>query len=316
MPVAAPPKSLGSDPAVQSLAWVGLFYVGNLSINFYNKWLFGNVFKLPLLVTMSQQLFFLFFTIGLTYTSMYKRTPLTSRKLWTQVILIPVVFAANIGMNNFSFKYITLSANALIRSANPVIVAVLSVFILSKSYSRAEVASLGLLVAGVVLAVVNSPEFHLFGTILCLASTAFSALWSVLVAKALTDESGVKLLPFDIMLYCSVPIILLLAVPVQLVGEYEGLVEYVEKDGMLYIGTLVCISGALAWFYCLIVFNFFRRTSALYVSVAAAFKIVPLLVFGAIFFGEQVGLINGFGMFLAVCGFSWIVHHFSEKTRK
>lgn len=68
---------------------------------------------------------------------------------------------------------------------------------------------------------------------------------------------------------------------------------------------MICGAGALSWCYVLVVYLFFQHTSALYVSVAATFKIVPLLVFSVMFFHETVTPLKAFGMCIAAVGFMW-----------
>jgi len=297
-------EPMSTKQIIQITVLLVLFYVGNVCINMYNKWLFGSKLKIPLFVTMSQQLFCFTLTLGLTlFPSIYKRTVLKGgRSMWIQLTLVPLIFAANIGLNNMSLKYMALSANVLVRSTGPIFVAILGFMIAGTRESYGKILCMMGLVLGVLLAVLNNPDFNFLGTMLCVGSVAGASLWTVLVANLMSSMQ--KLQVFDVLLYCAFPIMICLFPAVALTGELSLLVQYVADEGLTYVMLLLTGAGVLTWAYCVVMFTFINTVGALFSSVASSFKTVPILAFSIMFFHESPTLINYIGMGIAVASFA------------
>merc|ERR1711871_47964 len=163
--------------ALTSLLLMLLFWCGNVGLNVYNKWLFGKGnFKVPLFVTISHQLYCFLGALAMKFTPFYERTPITSKKMAVQLSTISLFFAVNVGLNNSSLLYLTLSANQIIRALLPAICAVFATFIEGKRYDLKQWSTMIVLVMGVILALLDNPTFDMFGSCLCLSSVFGAAL--------------------------------------------------------------------------------------------------------------------------------------------
>jgi len=279
-----------------------LFWIGNVGLNVYNKWLFGRGgFKVPLFVTISHQIFCFLGASLLLLTPIYTRKPLESGELALKLLTISVFFSINTGLNNTSLLYLTLSANQIIRALLPAVCAVFATFIEGKRYDMLQWSTMVVLVFGVILALLDNPKFDKIGTILCLSSVIGAALHVSVVGYFMGGKIGMS--AFDVLLYTSLPIVIILTPPMIATGEPEKLDKFVDQSGWPRATFLVGVGGVIAFGYNLIHYFFIHYTSSVYTTVAGNMKVALVVAFSFIFTDDEATIINIIGLGIACLAF-------------
>eukprot|EP00908_Phaeocystis_cordata_P007642 Transcript_18296.p1 GENE.Transcript_18296~~Transcript_18296.p1 ORF type:complete len:250 (-),score=55.14 Transcript_18296:967-1614(-) len=198
------------DRLIVALIFV-VWFLTNLTINFYNKWLLGTTdFKFPLTYTTTNK------TIGwlaaLTVLSVSVATgkgsfPSAARlraQFRRPMIHIHGIFTAlNIGLNNWSLVFISLSINQLLRSIVPLPTAALSTVFENKRFGWQVWASMGVVCVGAMLASYGSGNASVIGILVCLGSVFSGAAWTVVSGILL--QMGEEPLDSLSVLFCSSP---------------------------------------------------------------------------------------------------------------
>eukprot|EP00301_Raphidiophrys_heterophryoidea_P022023 c6277_g1_i1.p1 GENE.c6277_g1_i1~~c6277_g1_i1.p1 ORF type:complete len:363 (+),score=87.66 c6277_g1_i1:60-1148(+) len=279
-----------------------LFWVGNVGLNVYNKWLFGRGgFKVPLFVTISHQIFCFVGAALLLLTPIYTRKPIESGEIFMKLLTISVFFSLNTGLNNTSLLYLTLSANQIIRALLPAVCAVFATFIEGKRYTWLQWSTMFVLVIGVVLALLDNPTFDKVGTMLCLSSVIGAALHVSVVAYFMGGKMGMS--AFDVLLYTSLPIVVILLPPMIVSGEPEKLSKFAEQSGLARAVFLVGVGGVIAFLYNLIHYFFIHYTSSVYTTVAGNMKVALVVAFSFIFLDDDATALNIIGLGIACLAF-------------
>jgi len=305
------------QPHVVSVVLLLLFWGGNVGLNVYNKWLFAKGgFRVPLFVTISHQIFGFVGSALMMLTPLYKRKPIESRDIALKLLLISVFFSINTGLNNSSLLYLTLSANQIIRALLPAVCAVFATFIEGKKYTGAQWATMFVLVVGVVLALLDNPTFDELGTILCLASVVGAAVHVSVVGYFMSNK--VKMEAFDVLLYTTLPIALILAPPFAASNEPEKLDAFVEQEGWNRAVFLVALGGVIAFLYNLIHYLFIHYTSSVYTTVAGNMKVALVVAFSFVFLDDDATPTNIVGLAIACLAFfanSFLEFHKKQKVK-
>jgi len=234
-------------------------------------------------------------------TPFYTRVRIEDNEILLKLLTISVFFAINTGLNNTSLLYLTLSANQIIRALLPAVCAVFATFIEGKKYSHAQWGTMFILVVGVILALVDNPTFDELGTILCLISVIGAALHVSVVGYFL--GRSLKLSPFDILFYTTIPIGLILLPPFLVSNEIEKLNLFVEKEGWGRSITLISIGGCIAFAYNVIHYLFIHFTSSVYTTVAGNMKVAIIVAFSFIFLDDEATVLNIIGLSIACFAF-------------
>mmetsp|Transcript_32259 Transcript_32259/g.63021 ORF Transcript_32259/g.63021 Transcript_32259/m.63021 type:complete len:357 (-) Transcript_32259:119-1189(-) len=277
----------------------------SVAFSLYNKYLFSGPLRAPILVTATHQVccFLGAFTVWqLSPPSFYTRKKITSGKMWTKILLIPIAFVANIGLNNLSLKFTTLALNQLIRSFSPVAIAITSYAIEGKTQSTAKALTLALLVAGVVMGVLTSPDFEMIGILICSASVLGQAMGIVMTALVM-GGAKVSLHVFDVLLYATLPSILALIPMAGGLGEFSVLEKAIEEHGAGTILGLILAGGTLAFTYNLFCTIFIKLTSSVYYGVTGGFRCSISIAMSFYFFPQKVTALSVTGIVIAMVAF-------------
>lgn len=301
----------------QSVLLLLLFWTGNVGLNVYNKWLFGKGgFRVPLFVTISHQVFCFIGSALMLLTPLYKRKAIESTEVLLKLLTISVFFSLNTGLNNTSLLYLTLSANQIIRALLPATCAVFATFIEGKRYSNAQWATMVVLVIGVVLSLLDNPTFDELGTALALSSVIGAALHVTVVGYFL--GKSMQMSAFDILLYTSIPIILILLPPFLVSNEPGKLEAFEQSRGMWQAVFLVSVGGGIAFLYNLIHYLFIHYTSSVYTTVAGNMKVALVVAFSFIFLDDDATPLNIIGLSIACVAFfanSYLEFQVKEKEK-
>jgi len=299
------------------------FFALNITFNAYNKFLFSTVEKhgaglqIPLLATMTHAFAGMACAGVMTlFPKFYERKQITDNKMYLQLFGIAAFFAASIGFNNSSLKYLALSMQQIIRSSLPAVMAFVTFLIEGKRISKETILTLFFLVGGVMLAVLGDIEgTEPLGIFLCLGSVAGTALQYVFVSLCMSDEN--KLKGFDMLLYTGVPTMLVLTPAMIMTGEPGKISDYAEVNGAGKAIGYILIGQALAISYNLTTFFFIHSLSATYLTVCGVFKVVLVIGFSVLVLGDTINTINGIGLFVALSAFAMNSYlKFQEKNGK
>mmetsp|Transcript_8955 Transcript_8955/g.22040 ORF Transcript_8955/g.22040 Transcript_8955/m.22040 type:complete len:358 (-) Transcript_8955:407-1480(-) len=279
----------------------------SVAFSVYNKWLFSGPLKAPVFVTaMCQAWCFLGALLVwlLSPKSFYTRSPVTSAAQALKILIIPVAFVANYGMNNLSLKYTTLALNQLIRSFSPVAIAVTSYLIEGKVQSLPKAVTLVCLVGGVLMGVGTSPDFELLGVLICAGSLLGQALNIVMTALVMGDmKDSVKLSPFDVLFYTALPSVAILLPFSAAIGEYAVLVKALEDEGFARLAILVFGGGIFAFTYTLFYVLLIKITSSVYYGVTGGFRCTVAIIISFYFFPQKITALSILGIVIAMTAF-------------
>eukprot|EP00299_Pterocystis_sp_00344_P019030 c9480_g1_i2.p1 GENE.c9480_g1_i2~~c9480_g1_i2.p1 ORF type:complete len:379 (+),score=86.00 c9480_g1_i2:1-1137(+) len=312
-----PIGQFGKTNHARSVALLLLFWIGNVGLNVYNKWLFAKGgFRVPLFVTISHQIFCFLGAALMLLTPFYKRKKIEDTSVLLKLLTVSVFFSLNTGLNNTSLLYLTLSANQIIRALLPAICAVFATFIEGKKYNNWQWATMFILVIGVILALLDNPSFDELGTALCLSSVVGAALHVSVVGYFLGQ---MNMTAFDMLLYTTIPIALILLPPFLLSNEIEKLEKFEEKEGMVRAVFLVAVGGVIAFLYNLVHYFFIHYTSSVYTTVAGNMKVALVVCFSFVFLDDEATVLNIVGLSIACLAFfanSYLEFQTKEAAKK
>jgi len=195
-----------------------------------------------------------------------------------------------------------VTLNQLIRSFSPVVVATTSYFIEGKTQSWAILITLCLLVVGVVMGVGTSPDFEVVGTLICSGSLIGNAISIVMTAFVMGDAK-VKLQPIDVMLYTTIPSVVILLPWSLSLGEMETLRWSATLNGTFWTTVWILIGGFLACTYTFIYVLLIKLTSSVYFSVTGGFRTIAAITVSFFIFKQQVSVQSLAGMGIAMSAF-------------
>eukprot|EP00954_Amorphochlora_amoebiformis_P026696 1380833-Amorphochlora_amoeboformis.AAC.2 len=277
----------------------------SVGFSVFNKYIFSGPLRTPIFVTATHQISCFLGAVLIWKSSppwFYKRTPIRNSATWTKILLIPMAFTMNIGMNNLSLKFTTLALNQLIRSFAPVSIALTSFIIEGKTQSPAKAITLGALVAGVVMGVMASPDFQLLGFLICGGSVLGQSLGIVMTAFVMGGTS-VKLHVFDVLLYATLPSIVILLPWSYSMGEFKILEESIEKEGFGTVLGLILAGGLLAFTYNLFTTVLIKMTSSVYYGVTGGFRCALAILISFYVFPQRVTVLSITGICIAMAAF-------------
>jgi len=277
----------------------------SVGFSVYNKYIFSGPLQAPIFVTATHQLF-CFMGACLIWAasprSFYTRTKIDSPAAWTKIMLIPLMFCMNIGMNNLSLQFTTLALNQLIRSFSPVAIALTSFLIEGKTQSWPKALSLSALVGGVIMGVSSSPDFEILGFLIC-AGSVFGQAMGIVMTALVMGNSSVKLHVFDVLLYATLPSLVILLPWAYAMGEFDVLRNEIESEGFGPVFGLICAGGSLAFTYNLFCTIFIKMTSSVYYGVTGGFRCALAIVISFFIFPQKITFMGIAGIVVAMAAF-------------
>ncbi|CAL8467409.1 g6947 [Coccomyxa elongata] len=301
----------GNEPRLgailQNVALLAAYLTLNCTLNLLNKWSLGIYgFSFPLFMTVAHMLFsFIVLAPFMRMEPFKSQHKATLQKQWKGLLCIGAFMALNIALNNLSLVEITLSLNQVIRSAIPVVTALLAISIEKKVPSKFEGFSLLVLTSGVMVAVWEGAAGSPKGIIICIAGMVSNALMMTTSGRVLSERMDCLRLTFY-----TAPVSCVCLVPFYLFKESERLSEYAaeHRDGMFQLLLGVGCANALA--YNVVHYLMIQRTSAVTTTVLGEIKIVGLLLLSALLLGEgkQMTLRMMIGCAVAIAGFCLYSH--------
>jgi len=209
----------------------------------------------------------------------------------------------NIGMNNLSLQFTTLALNQLIRSFSPVAIGVTAYLIEGRTQSLPKLLTLSALVGGVVMGVATSPDFDFLGFLICGGSVLGQALGIVMTALMMGDAS-VRLHVFDVLLYATLPSIVVLLPWSYGMGEFAVIGQSIEREGFGVIAGLIIAGGTFAFTYNLFTTIFIKMTSSVYYGVTGGLRCALAILTSFFIFPQKASPLSIAGIIIAMIAFS------------
>jgi hypothetical protein len=286
--------------AVAFAVWMAL----NITLSFSNKYLF--VYKhyvFPLLIIMLGTLATFVgcgLLLALGVEEFQWRLCLVH---WKPLLGLAVIHGVDVGLENFSIVFISISLNQIIKATVPAMTLGLTWWLDDKHYTAQLVLSTGLTVVGAILAVLNNPEIKedgVFGLIAACLSAIASAI-STLLLGLLLQRARINALTLACV--SSLPSALVLLPPF-LVYELPHLQAFSMRN--MDQNDWLALVAVLACFYNLSRLYLIKFTAAHYSVVAGNVKVAVIVILSMAVFGDHGSFSpqNWAGAALAIIGFT------------
>jgi hypothetical protein len=222
---------------------------------------------------------------------------------WKPLLGLAIIHGVDVGLENFSIVFISISLNQIIKATVPAMTLGLTWWLDDKHYTPQLVLSTGLTVVGAIMAVLDNPEVKedgVFGLIAACLSAVASAI-STLLLGILLQRARINAL--TIACVSSVPSALVLLPPF-LLYELPHLQAYTarnmnQNDWLALVAVLACLYN-LSRLYLI------KFTAAHYSVVAGNVKVALIVILSMAVFGDHGGFSpqNWAGTILAILGFT------------
>eukprot|EP00472_Partenskyella_glossopodia_P011154 CAMPEP_0197518176 /NCGR_PEP_ID=MMETSP1318-20131121/3305_1 /TAXON_ID=552666 /ORGANISM="Partenskyella glossopodia, Strain RCC365" /LENGTH=196 /DNA_ID=CAMNT_0043068293 /DNA_START=541 /DNA_END=1134 /DNA_ORIENTATION=+ len=148
----------------------------------------------------------------------------------------------------------------------------------------------------------TSPDFEFLGIIICVSSLVGQAIGIVMTAFVMGDKK-VKLQPLDVLLYTTLPSLVVLIPWSYSIGEFDKLQTSIDASGVARILTLIAVGGLLAFTYTLFYVFFIKLTSSVYYSVTGGFRCTVAIIMSFYFFPQKITALSIAGIVVAMSAF-------------
>ena len=273
---------LGMSQSQYSFAMTVAYLALNFGLNFFNKEVLGQhtglQFTFPLFYTFCHQMASLIFVSVIFYIWPSTNTLnwQTFKEKWKWLIILGIMFVANITCNNASLVYVALSINAIGKSTVPLPTIAISAVLEKRRYDFKVVASVVIMTLTACLAVpygdnVNAKPIGLLMVLISVLCTATRPPMAVLL---MGDAKQSGLSPLVLVWYDSLISSALLFV---LSAAFEGqrlLRYFVDKP--IQASYIIVIGSTMAFCYNLITFNLTKVLGSVAVSVLGNAKQVSV----------------------------------------
>uniref|UniRef100_M4DJU1 Sugar phosphate transporter domain-containing protein n=1 Tax=Brassica campestris TaxID=3711 RepID=M4DJU1_BRACM len=287
------------SPSVLTAAIIAAWFGSNIGVLLLNKYLlFYYGFRYPIFLTMTHMLSCAAYSSAvINIAGIVPRQHILSRRQFLKILALSAIFCLSVVCGNTSLRYIPVSFNQAIGATTPFFTAVFSFLITCKTESTEVYLALLPVVSGIVLASNSEPSFHLFGFLICVASTAGRALKSVVQGIILTSESE-KLHSMNLLLYMA-PMAACILLPFTLYIEGNVLRILIEKartDPLIIF--LLAGNATVAYLVNLTNFLVTKHTSALTLQVLGNGKAAVAAGVSGLIFRNPVTVMGvaGFGV--------------------
>lgn len=327
---------------------IGLWYSFSIGISVYNKWMFSGKdiqFPFPLFTTCAHMLVqfslagaVLYFVPQFrpkTTSHDYHRLggedadppaedepkkPIMTRWFYlTRIGPCGCATALDIGLGNFSLRFITLTFYTMCKSSVLAFVLLFAFLFRLEKPSWSLFSIIAIMTVGVVLMVTGEVTFHVLGFILIMSAAFCSGLrWSLTQILLLRNSATSN--PFSSIFFLT-PVmfvcLLVLAVPIEgPINVINGFRDLAETKGTFMSILIMLCPGILAFMMVASEFALLKRTSVVTLSVCGIFKEVLTISTAARTFGDELSPVNISGLFitiLAIAAYNWLKY---QKMRR
>ncbi|KXT10570.1 hypothetical protein AC579_9180 [Pseudocercospora musae] len=338
---------------------IGLWYGFSISISVYNKWMFSADmldFHFPLFTTSlhmlvqfslaSAVIFFLpHFRPGRDGTKNdaheYQRVgdesqhhqqqseelttkkPLMTKSFYlTRITPCGTATALDIGLGNFSLRFISLTFYTMCKSSVLAFVLLFAFIFRLESPTWRLSAIILFMTIGVILMVSGEATFNALGFILVMAASFCSGLrWSLTQILLLRNPATSN--PFSSIFFLTPSMFLvlfLLALPIEGVPSVlQGIRQLASDHNPFLAAVILLFPGCLAFLMVAAEFALLKRTSVVTLSVCGIFKEVLTISAASVTFGDELSPINVSGLVVtiaSIAAYNWLKYSKMQKEAK
>ncbi|KAF7197494.1 putative transporter C22E12.01 [Pseudocercospora fuligena] len=336
---------------------IGLWYSFSISISVYNKWMFSAEmldFHFPLFTTSlhmlvqfslaSAVIFFLpQFRPGRDGTKKdiheYQRVgdesqhqqhpppdenvskkPLMTKSFYlTRIAPCGTATALDIGLGNFSLRFISLTFFTMCKSSVLAFVLLFAFIFRLESPTWKLCAIILFMTIGVILMVSGEATFNALGFILVMTASFCSGLrWSLTQILLLRNPATSN--PFSSIFFLTPSmflILFLLALPIEGVSAVLQGIRNLSADHNPFLAAIILLfPGCLAFLMVAAEFALLKRTSVVTLSVCGIFKEVLTISAASVTFGDELSPINVSGLVVtiaSIAAYNWLKYSKMQK---
>eukprot|EP00923_Selenidium_pygospionis_P020438 GHVN01035311.1.p1 GENE.GHVN01035311.1~~GHVN01035311.1.p1 ORF type:complete len:391 (-),score=30.38 GHVN01035311.1:70-1242(-) len=312
------PEEETSDLRVAAV--VTAYMVVSITIVFFNRYLYTNLFPYVVVATWLQQVIgtsalFLLSLVHLVNPNLCPNFVASPSKIITAIPLT-IAFCGMTSLGNLCLASVQVATYQVARCLTLPFTILFSLIILSVKQSRWVIASTAVVVAGFVVCALDADALSPLGAFQGAVSSVFQAAYLVAIKMAIRKLGNNE----NIVLFCNAFIACFMLIPVIFYfGEGEGLVklwhlspssnEFYRVWGGFYFSSFLALT--LTW----VSFVTVKITSPVTFNVAGIVKATLQTILGLLT-GDTLGLASGTGVVLRTVGSAWysIIKH-REKQR-
>ncbi|OAG11146.1 TPT-domain-containing protein [Paraphaeosphaeria sporulosa] len=286
----------------RTIAYLGMYFVMNLSLTFYNKLVLGS-FAFPWILT---SIHTGTSALGCSILLLFGHFQLSRLTLREHFVLIAFsfLFTLNIAMSNVSLEMVSIPFHQVMRATTPVFCILIYRVLYARSYAPAIYASIIPVIAGVGLATFGDYHFTALGFTLTLSGVVLAAVKTVVTNRLMTGR--LKLPAYEVLLRMGPLAAMQSLLYSVLTGEFSEFLTYVRQgqlDGNRFMA--VAGNGILAFALNVASFQTNKLAGALSMTICANLKQCLTIVLGAAFWNIRLNAVNGAGILLALAGGAW-----------
>ncbi|KAL0077009.1 triose-phosphate transporter family-domain-containing protein [Phycomyces blakesleeanus] len=282
-------------------AWLGLYFILNLSLTLYNKAILID-FRYPWTLTAIHTLCG---TAGCYL--MYLAGYFTPAKLGNQENLVMIMFSflytINIAISNVSLSLVSVAFHQVVRAMTPVFTVMISIVFLNKSYSSMIYLSLLPVVLGVGFATFGEYDYTMIGFLLTILGTLLAAIKTIVTNRV--QAGRLKLHPLDLLSRMSPMAFFQCLFYSYATGELETVREFSSYNMTTNLAWGLFFNGVLAFGLNFVSFTANKKAGPLTMTVAANVKQVLSIILAVIIFKLNINVTNAFGIILTLVGGAW-----------
>lgn len=330
---------------------IALWYSFSISISVYNKWMFssdkkgkGLDFHFPLFTTSMHMIVqFVLASLVLYFIPSFRpiredgsdgfKRPDSSQPLpkplmtkwfyFSRIGPCGTATALDIGLGNFSLRFISLTFYTMCKSSVLAFVLVFAFLFRLEQPTWKLCAIILVMTAGVVMMVAGETAFNAAGFALVMSASFCSGFrWSMTQILLLRNRATKN--PFSSIFFVSpvmFAVLFVLALPIEGPGEIiTGLQDLEAEKGWLLGIFIMLFPGCLAFLMVAAEFTLLKRTSVVTLSVCGIFKEVLTISAAAAVFGDELSPINISGLvvtIVSIAAYNYLKYStMAEKARK
>lgn len=283
---------------VAVLVWIA----SNMAVLLLNKLLLTTAdFRHPVLLTLFHMVSGTMFSWGLASVRFLRIQPMQSWQQGMKMLALSVVFSLAVLCANVSLRFLPISFNQALGATTPAFTALFVLMLQGQMEHHWTYCTLVPIIGGVVVASGVEPDFHIFGSAICLLGAAFRGLRSVLQAILLSTKQE-KLDSMSCLAYMA-PIstlFLIVMCPILEPGSWQVLLQMPGRGWSLpLLISANCFAAFLSNYLNMVVT---QRTDALTLQVLGQCKGIVSAVTSVAFFKNVVTTAGWFGYGLTVAG--------------
>ncbi|CAK4005317.1 related to nucleotide-sugar transporter [Lecanosticta acicola] len=330
---------------------IGLWYSFSISISVYNKWMFSSEnldFHFPLFTTSVHMLVqFTLASLVLWIIPRFRpnadqgdqdghgsysqlnghdtnttidhepkstiKKPLMTRSFYlTRISPCGTATALDIGLGNFSLRFITLTFFTMCKSSVLAFVLLFAFLFRLETPTWKLCAVILFMTFGVIMMVAGEASFNALGFLLVMSASFCSGFrWSLTQILLLRNAATSN--PFSSIFFLTPSMFLvlfLLALPIETpTAVFEGLQTLSTAKGTPLTAVIILFPGCLAFMMVAAEFALLKRTSVVTLSVCGIFKEVLTISAASYSFGDPLSPINVSGLVVtiaSIAGYNWL----------